>query len=162
MSKIHVDRFFGPFYFGQDIASLQSDGMRQVTEQELDAMRLAGMQFNPEEKVFTGNPVYYLTPEWRPIVVVRDGRVFNITLQRISREKRKIQLTHEHVIDWLQRNLDKPTEQTGNKYIWDLPNIRILVNMRSSFLGLGGHAVNLVATCFDLSKLKPITELELD
>jgi hypothetical protein len=76
---IHVDRFFGPFYFGQDIASLQSDGMRQVTEQELEAMRAVGMHFNPEEKVFTGNFVYYNSiPDWRPIVVVRDGKVFNI------------------------------------------------------------------------------------
>lgn len=158
----NADKSFGWFYFGQPITdAIQYHNVREYTQNEYKAARSSGFAILPGEKYYTGEHIEFLTPGWEPLLVARDGKIFNITLQRVG-SKHVINLTHETVVDWFTKALGKSTSQSGKKYIWDLPNSRILVNQKSILFGMGGYAVNLVATCFDLSKIPPITEWDYE
>src|SRR5260370_28780579 len=125
---MHYDIFLGNTFLGYEEDNLVNLlNMKKATKQEIDMMRISGMQVGSDETIYTGESIEVFGRGWSPLVVVKNGKVSMITVQLMLKDKKIINSFWDIVVKMYTDDLGKPTKQTDKQIIWDLSHHRRVV-----------------------------------
>jgi hypothetical protein len=132
--------------------------MRKAGESEMHLLQQTGMMFGSHEDAYLKDQMGLIGPQWDPLVVVNNGKVKMISIQRIMRDEYTKDRVWDDALILYTHELGGPTSKTDDSLTWELSHDRkVALEKKELFGGTGGRAVTIVLSCKDPNNLPSVT-----
>jgi hypothetical protein len=124
--------------------------MRKAVGSELHLLQQTGVLTGADEAIYLKEPVELIGPEWDPMVIVKNGKVKMISIQRIMKDEQTKDRVWDDALILYTHELGGPAGRTDDRLIWELPQRRkVVIEKRELFGGGAGRAVTIILSCKD-------------
>jgi hypothetical protein len=131
--------------------------MHKAGTSEIRLLQQFGMVIALDEAIYLQEERGLIGPEWDPLVLVKNGRVKMISIQRVVRDEQTKDKVWDDALILYTHELGGPTSREDDQLIWELSNARkVTVEKKGIFGGTGGWAITIVLSCEDPEKLPSI------